>query len=70
MFLWADDVCFNENAPATRILPQYPGKSIGNARLAGSDVGSFPGSGEYRHEHDETPIYQEALQVLTYGDFH
>lgn len=62
--LYKDDVFLHENAPATRILPKYPGKSSGNARLTGSDGGSFPGSGEYRHEHDETPIYQEALQNL------
>ncbi|KAI0513907.1 hypothetical protein KFK09_009939 [Dendrobium nobile] len=59
-----DDVFLHENAPATRILPQYPGKSSGNARLVGPDGANFPGSGEHRLGHDETQIYQEALQNL------
>ncbi|KAK8935483.1 hypothetical protein KSP39_PZI013312 [Platanthera zijinensis] len=59
----ADDVFLFDNAPPTRTLPQYPGKSNGNPRLAGSD-GVFPGSGEHRLENNEMPIYQEALQNL------
>ncbi|KAK8955748.1 hypothetical protein KSP40_PGU009663 [Platanthera guangdongensis] len=61
--LYKDDVFLFDNAPPTRTLPQYPGKSNGNPRLAGSD-GVFPGSGEHRLENNEMPIYQEALQNL------
>ncbi|XP_020591599.1 helicase-like transcription factor CHR28 isoform X2 [Phalaenopsis equestris] len=59
-----DNVFVHENEPATRILPQYPGKSFGNVRLSGSDGGNFSGSSEHCHGHDERPIYQEALQNL------
>ncbi|PKA45874.1 Putative SWI/SNF-related matrix-associated actin-dependent regulator of chromatin subfamily A member 3-like 2 [Apostasia shenzhenica] len=62
-----DDVYIYENASTSRVLPPsfLHGKFTSNARLGGSsDRGNFPGNVERRPEHDETPIYQEALQNL------
>ncbi|KAG0473337.1 hypothetical protein HPP92_015194 [Vanilla planifolia] len=60
-----DDVSTYEHVPATRTLPQYPSKSNGYFHPASYNDGvHFLGLVEQRPDHDETPIYQEALQNL------